>query len=157
MVSLAIFSFFGFLVWCRGPGYISKDPEVSMTDILELFQPHEICFECETISIPRSHHCNVCKKCVERYDHHCPWLNSCIGTRNHGLFLVFSIFQTIYILAIVVQIIGFYVTFARPNDDLMVHTVEGKLVNTCRDPELTHFTDWCTDAMSNDDGFFSGN
>ena len=123
MVSLAIFSIFGILVWCRGPGYISKDPKVSMTDILELFQPHEICFECQIVSLPRSHHCNVCKKCVERYDHHCPWLNSCIGTRNHGLFLVFSVFQMIYILAIVVQIIGFYVTFAKPNDDLLVHTV----------------------------------
>ena len=27
-------------------------------------------------------HCDVCGKCVPQFDHHCIWLNNCIGGKN---------------------------------------------------------------------------
>lgn len=35
------------------------------------------------------HHCNICKVCVAQYDHHCPWINGCVGKHNIRLFPLF--------------------------------------------------------------------
>lgn len=42
-----------------------------------------------TIRSKRTKHCSICNKCVERFDHHCKWLNNCIGGRNYPAFIVY--------------------------------------------------------------------
>ncbi|KAM6430930.1 palmitoyltransferase ZDHHC12 isoform 2-T2 [Liasis olivaceus] len=37
----------------------------------------------------RAKHCQSCHHCVRRYDHHCPWIENCIGERNHPLFVLY--------------------------------------------------------------------
>lgn len=38
---------------------------------------------------PRAHHCRICRRCIRRMDHHCPWINNCVGEWNQKYFLQF--------------------------------------------------------------------
>ena len=37
---------------------------------------HLFCAACRTYKPPRTHHCRICRRCIARMDHHCPWMNS---------------------------------------------------------------------------------
>ena len=47
------------------------------------------CTTCDIYRPPRAIHCGICNCCIERLDHHCPWLGTCIGKRNYKYFICF--------------------------------------------------------------------
>lgn len=66
--------------------------------LLEEFDATQLCPECKILRTIRSRHCGVCHQCVERFDHHCPWINNCVGVKNHNVFISYLLLQYLLIL-----------------------------------------------------------
>lgn len=67
-----------------------------------------LCFKCVQYKPNRSYHCDTCKICIEQYDHHCPWINNCVGKKNIIRFITFLILlflALIWIFVLALQVL----------------------------------------------------
>ena len=60
-----------------------------------MFQKNNECKTCLFIKPPRSKHCSICDHCVEKFDHHCVWVNQCIGINNYKWFMIYTLLHVI--------------------------------------------------------------
>lgn len=56
---------------------------------------YKMCETCNLFRPPRSKHCAICDNCVLQFDHHCPFLSTCIGKRNYKYFMHFLVSTTL--------------------------------------------------------------
>ncbi len=88
------------------PGEVPQNPN-------QIKMVSTICKKCIHPKPPRTHHCLVCDKCVLKMDHHCPWINGCVGHFNHRYFFLFML--SMVVGCFYVMLFGFEIFY----DELM--------------------------------------
>ncbi|KAB1219045.1 putative protein S-acyltransferase 15 [Morella rubra] len=100
LCSICLFSFFACVL--IEPGHVPSSYVPDIEETTGSDKEHEKnvaqlrrCDKCSTYKPPRAHHCRVCRRCVLRMDHHCLWINNCVGYWNYKAFFMLVLYATI--------------------------------------------------------------
>ncbi len=110
---------------CMNPGYVMRS--LNLLDLLQLGNDRNIdlenfCFYCKVIKSQKTFHCMICTKCVDKFDHHCIYINNCLGYRNHKYFLMFLYLITLYFLTSTSTSVASFITHGGERDGSPVFT-----------------------------------
>ncbi|XP_047307821.1 protein S-acyltransferase 24-like [Impatiens glandulifera] len=97
---------------CKDPGFVKmnvSDPQSIKDDEpllkIEINNPallagnwSQLCATCKIVRPIRAKHCSTCDRCVEQFDHHCPWVSNCIGKKNKWDFFFFLVLEVFAML-----------------------------------------------------------
>ncbi|EEQ83453.2 palmitoyltransferase akr1 [Blastomyces dermatitidis ER-3] len=98
-VFFGLTTYFYGLAMFEDPGFVPKlgsrnQQRDTIAELFELwkFDEDNFCVYCMTRKPLRSKHCRRCKRCVSKHDHHCPWIDNCVGANNlrHFILYIFS-------------------------------------------------------------------
>ncbi|KAL6126436.1 hypothetical protein ACLB2K_074485 [Fragaria x ananassa] len=100
LASLCLFSFSSCVLIDPGYATASYIPDVEDSGVSDQEAKTNViqsrrCDKCSTYKPPRAHHCRVCRRCVLRMDHHCLWVNNCVGYWNYKAFFTLVLYTTI--------------------------------------------------------------
>lgn len=93
------------------PGRVTKQNEAHCIRVYEydeiMFHRSNKCPTCHLMKPARSKHCGVCGICIQRFDHHCVWVNNCIGALNIRYFLLYLLSLTLTAASLAAVITAF--------------------------------------------------
>ncbi|KAI8508393.1 PREDICTED: palmitoyltransferase ZDHHC15-like isoform X1 [Branchiostoma belcheri] len=69
------------------------------------------CEPCQLIKPDRCHHCSMCGTCVLKMDHHCPWVNNCVGYSNYKFFVLFLGYGLLYCIYVAGTSVEYFIKF----------------------------------------------
>jgi hypothetical protein len=86
---ISLFASF-FIINKSDPGFLEAEDNLTWLQMVEnKVYISEYCPYCRVKKTSTVKHCHVCKKCVKGFDHHCNWIDNCVGEKNKFLFLFF--------------------------------------------------------------------
>lgn len=83
------------------------DPELA--ELKNNLPTRSYCHLCQSFIHQKTYHCKRCGRCTEDFDHHCVYLNSCIGSKNYELFIRILMFYILFLLNNVGQAVWVFV------------------------------------------------
>ena len=94
------------LIHLSDPGIVNSNIFLSWLEMVEnKFYINNYCPYCKCQKTIKVKHCHISKKCINGFDHHCNWIDNCIGEQNIGRFIFF-------ILMIISNLIfSYYIAF----------------------------------------------
>lgn len=85
---------------CKNEGVIQPDKTQDISLLIAKkvnFQEH--CPKCLISKPIGCVHCEICDCCIDEFDHHCYWINKCVGKGNYRFFVFFVVLNLFDLLA----------------------------------------------------------
>ena len=107
---------------------ILNDPGTIDYKLLGKLQQNDktTCKKCQKERPQRAHHCSICKICIMKMDHHCPWVFNCVGFGNQKLFFLFLLYS---LLGCILALIMFIVYFCSDDFSNILHSKVNRRLN----------------------------
>lgn len=112
------------------PGKVGPETKNLFKNNQLIFFDGQVCHTCNIIKPARSKHCRLCDECYVGYDHHCHWINKCIGHGNYRWFMMWLLAnqwflmygcvvcgKALYYEKSVLGLGGYWATITRSGDD----------------------------------------
>ena len=115
---------FAFILFkCSKDIFLEQNIESDDNILSSLYEKNEnICVKCRIIINEKTQHCLICDRCVENWDHHCFWLNTCINDKNYTKFKFFiSLAISFLFINLIFYITSVYLLFS--SKDLFVQEI----------------------------------
>ena len=119
ITNISLFILFIVLI-CSNPGFVKKEKKIKDFETLLVKNNDnffEFCFKCSIFKTENIKHCIICDKCCKEFDHHCLWLDNCIGKNNYKFFILilYNLFFNI-LINITISIIGLCIFYLNDNN-----------------------------------------
>lgn len=95
-INIIFYIIFGFLIisfllaHLKNPGIVVCNEKRSWLQLVESkVYISDYCPYCKVQKTVMIKHCHLCHKCVNGFDHHCNWIDNCVGANNGGTFIFF--------------------------------------------------------------------
>ncbi|CAK69536.1 unnamed protein product (macronuclear) [Paramecium tetraurelia] len=105
---VSLFTFFIALFWFIATKIDPTDPEIYHQYRLKAqktkYQTKLNCYckICLAFVKAPSKHCKSCNRCTDQFDHHCIWLNNCIGAQNYRYFFILIVLLELYLITVLI-------------------------------------------------------
>lgn len=83
------------------------------SQVVNCSKPCAFCSLCGSAVLASTIHCVYCNRCVEGFDHHCKWLNNCIGKANYKAFcglIVAQLLAEVLLCSFTAWLVSYYGT-----------------------------------------------
>jgi palmitoyltransferase len=80
------------------------------------------CSICKSSRFIQSKHCGKCDRCADGFDHHCKWINNCVGKKNYKCFILSVVCLVINSSAVLSTVIVVLMDYTLENPPLELDT-----------------------------------
>jgi palmitoyltransferase ZDHHC13/17 len=151
-ISFASTSYFYSTAMLEDPGWVPKlasrnQQRAVVEELFSLwkFDEDNFCVQCMIRKPLRSKHCRRCGRCVAKHDHHCPWINNCVGNNNLRHFFIYIISLELGIILYIRLVLAYLESLSPPLPDTTCNILTPALCSfVLRDPWTVALTTWST-------------